>query len=318
MVEPFAGDEASARTISDETMNKNEVRLEADQHVREDHVVIGPLQVGTLEPREMGCAALAGGRHSAAGAADLHGPTKERPLLEIVRGRSKVAELIQGGVHGRAVVTLGIVLDDQLPVGGDVVFLLVGGPQFTDPPRAESLLQGSEVGLEVDRIIREVDEDRAHQGFAVGSLQRVVIFSEALCFLHVGCAGQVAIQRIGPGMVGTGDVFSEISLVARAKSGSPMPAEVIESANFSSLLPDQDDSLFALGVDKELASFLDGGFSANVDPLPGEDPFALALVDLLVGKILTGEGGRLVVRGCCHDGSRLLNSCSLQDLLVTA
>jgi len=310
MVEPFAGDEAPVRAAPGEAMDKDEVRLQADQHVREDDVVVGPLQIRPLEAGEVGRAALAGGRHSATGPADLHRAAEKRALLEVVRGRPEVAELVQGGVDCGAVVALGIILNDQLPIGGNVVFDLVGGLQAADFPGPESLLQRGEVGFEMVWIIGEIDEDRPQQRFAGGGLERIVIFLKALGFIHIGSADKPPVERVGPGVVGAGDVLAEFSLVARAEPGSAMPAEVEKGADLSSRIPDDDDSLVSLGVDEEFSGFPDGRFSSNVDPLPGEDPFALAVIDLLVGKISSGEGCGVVAWGFCHHERCLVNRCS--------
>jgi len=213
MVEPLTGDDASMGTAPGESMDEDEVRLQADQHIREDHVIVGSLQVFSLEAGQVVRAALSRGCHSTAGPADLHRAAEKRSFFEVVRRRPEVAEFVEGRVYGGTVIAFGIILNDQLPIRGDVVFHLVSDFQVADSPGSESFFQWSEVGIEVVRIFRKIDEDRAHRCSAGDVFERIVLFLKLLGFIHIRGADKLAVEGVGPRMVGAGDVFTEFPLV---------------------------------------------------------------------------------------------------------
>lgn len=79
-----------------------------------------------------------------------------------------------------------------------------------------------------------------------------------------------------------------------------MSAEVEKGVDRSGSIPNDDDPLLLLCVNKEVARVFYRRFSSNIDPFPGEDLFVLTGIDFQVGKIISWERGRLVICGRCH------------------
>ena len=135
--EPLADDLRAARALRPQRVQHHVVRVQRDEAVREDREVQDGARVDAGDRRPAAVAAverhrvgvLLGERHRAA--------APGARALEVVAGQV-VAEAVELGVHAGAVQALGVVLDDRLPVGGDVVV----------DPRAAPQLAGA-VGVQV-------------------------------------------------------------------------------------------------------------------------------------------------------------------------
>ena len=114
------------------------------------------------------------------------------------------------------------------------------------------------MGFKVSGVFRKIDKDSAEKGAAGCGLERIVLFAEVLGLIHVGSADKITVEAVGPGMIGTGDVFPEFPGVSRAETGSPVPAEVVEGPRLAVSSAHNDDSFLLLGVDEEAALILKG------------------------------------------------------------
>ena len=90
----------------------------------------------------------------------------------------------------------------------------MGDSQVADSPGSKALSYRLEVAFKVAGFLRQVDKNPAKKGGAGCALEGIVLFPEALGFIHIGSADEISIQPVGPGVVWTGDVFSELPGVA--------------------------------------------------------------------------------------------------------
>lgn len=120
MEEPIALDQSSLRRLRPELMNHDVVRMQAEEEIGVDGVVIDEVMVVSGEFTD-GASAGAAAEGEAAAAMDAHVAAEEGAFGQVVFGgvgRRKFGEL---GMDERAMITLGIILEDEFPVGAEIV-----------------------------------------------------------------------------------------------------------------------------------------------------------------------------------------------------
>ena len=105
---------------------------------REEGVVVDAPALLLGEPGERRRAAPAVHRHAAVGVGHPHRPAEHRPLVEVVLGVPVGRQLVEVRVHVRAVVALAVVVEEELPVGFDLVDRLVDRAQLGDAASASN------------------------------------------------------------------------------------------------------------------------------------------------------------------------------------
>src|SRR5271157_53199 len=120
-----------------------------------------------------------------------------------------------------AVQALGVVLDDQLPVAGDVVNDPLAQAELLHAPGVE--LGGQDVELFGQRPGRfaEVQEDMAVPKPDGDGRERVVCDAKVWHIVHLGRGHELAGEVVGPGVVGAQRINP--SKVPRAASRSLVP-----------------------------------------------------------------------------------------------
>ena len=130
---------------------------QGEEQVREDRVVVDAAAV-VLGQRahRLRARGLPAEREALPRRLDRHVAAEDRALGEIVRPAAVMGEPCQLGMDARAVVALREVLEEELPVGVDVVLDPSEGAQLAEPPGRELPGQRSE-GRRERRQDRMVD-----------------------------------------------------------------------------------------------------------------------------------------------------------------
>ncbi len=147
----------------DDPRRHDEVRLDGQEHRREDRVVVDALPLLLRELPERRPAHPAARRHAAALLVDDHVPAEDAAVPEVVGAAPVVREPGEGRMHGGAVVALREVLEEELPVGGDVVLDAPRRFQSREAPRSEAAQE------RLQRLARVADRARA-PGSGTGTL----------------------------------------------------------------------------------------------------------------------------------------------------
>src|SRR5207253_6975034 len=133
----------------------------------------------------------------------------------------------------RAMETLVVVLDDQLPVGGDVIDDAMAAPEGAHFPGCEAIGKIAELGSKRRRIRGQVEKDVAIPGVSGDAVQRIVLETESGDIVHVRRADQPAVEIVGPRVVRTLDAARERPFRTGAEPCAAMAADVVERANAS-------------------------------------------------------------------------------------
>jgi len=131
-------------------------------------------------------------------------------------------------VDDGAVQAFGVILEDQLPVGRDVVVDPARGPQGGEVEAAEPPGDRREGLCERLGGPREVDENEALPGLERYGMERVIALVEPLDLAHVGRADQLPVDGVGPGVIGALDRFREPTARLLAQPGAAVAAYVVE------------------------------------------------------------------------------------------
>ena len=130
----------------------------------------------------------------------------------------------------RAVQALVVVLDDELPVGADVVDDAIGADEIGHAPGGELRRQGAEMIGERRTVRRERDEQNPSQTLDADTVQWKVRLVESGRSVHVRRADQAAVVVVRPRVVRTLDRAGELSAGLTAESRAAMAAHVLEGA----------------------------------------------------------------------------------------
>src|SRR5262249_39764025 len=152
-------------------------------------------------------------------------------------------ELLQRGVDSRAVETLRIVVDDQLPVRRHLVDDPPAQPELVHPPGSEPLFEPAEPLLERSRLRPQVEEDISVPEVHRRSVQWVILCAETGHPVHLGGRDEATVEVIGPSMVRALNRRCEGPRALRAQPRSSMAADIVERVQLPALAPDQDEAL---------------------------------------------------------------------------
>lgn len=277
--EPLAGDVCAIRGDRDEAVGHQVIGVEADEHVGPGDEVVDLLVVvfgGAFD--ELAAVELAIEGKGVVLSDDRHPATVPRalagdPLAHVVGG-----DLVQLGMDAGAVVALGVVLDDGLPVGLDVVL-----DQFAaaEVGQVVALEVGGHVVEDIEErggIVAEVDIDEALPGRDVDFDQAPFVEIEVL--EHIGVAGFVkgAIEIVDPGVVGALEA-GDLAAAILDEGGAAVTAEVEEGVDGVVLVADDDD-VFAGEFGQEVfAGKIDIFLAADKDPAFGKPRFEFVFKD---------------------------------------
>ena len=90
---------------------------------------------------------------------DGHKATEERPLAQIILRRIVRGQFGKRRMHQRTVIALGVILEDQLPIGPHLILNAPGGTQLRQIPTREFRLQWGKHRLQRWGMPGEVYED---------------------------------------------------------------------------------------------------------------------------------------------------------------
>src|SRR5260370_42494664 len=133
-------------------------------------------------------------------------------------------------MNDRGVEALRIVLDDQLPVGLQVIDTSFDHLQLFHAPRTEFLIEASQMLREWNWPGGKIDEDVTVPDMCRNAVQRIIRLAEALHLFHVRRVGQRAVQLVSPRVIPALNPSGETALILRAKQCPAMAADVIEGA----------------------------------------------------------------------------------------
>src|SRR5688572_20517439 len=125
-------------------------------------------------------------------------------------------------MYRTAVVALGVVLKEQLPISLHFVLDGPGNRQLRHVEAVEPADQGL-VGLsEWLGIVRQVNEEEPLPALDADGTERIVGLGEAFDLGGRGRANEPSVQCVGPGMVGTLNRLGKAASVLLAETGSPV------------------------------------------------------------------------------------------------
>ncbi len=155
----------------------------------------------------------------------------------------------------RAVVALRVVLEDQLPVGRDLVLDPVRDVQRTQIPTAELADERSEGFLERLGVRGQIEEDPPLPQGQGHRPQRIVLFAERLDLVHERGAGQLAVERIGPRVVAALNGLRKRPGRLVDEAGPAVAADVVVRVDVPRVVSEHDDT-FRVDVEEEIRAGL--------------------------------------------------------------
>src|SRR5438309_1046724 len=127
-----------------------------------------------------------------------------------------------------AVETLGIVLDDELPIRLQMIDSPFRHPQFFHSPALELAVESCKMFHQGTGPFRKIDEYMAIPNGGGDILQRIVGFAESFGFFHMGSMGQGTVEIVSPGVVRALDHRGKGALILLAKQSAAMAADIVE------------------------------------------------------------------------------------------
>ena len=203
-------------------------------------------------------------------------------FAKVVRG-----ERIQLWVHTRAVVALGVVLHEDLPVRRHVVRLALSESQWREVEACEDVDQIVEIGEERFGLFIEREEDKSLPRLTAQRHQVVVARIEALQVFGVLRLLELAVGAVDPGVIRADDLlhFAAVGLpIGRPlnKSCAAMTAGIDEGVQLV-VLAARDDHLLSSELQESVrANVRRLLFAADAAPLVAEDLLRLPVEDRLV------------------------------------
>ena len=195
-------------------------------------------------------------------------------------------------MHRRAVVALRVVLDDQLPVGGDVVNLMMHADQGAQVVRRHALVQRQKLRRHGLGIPGEIDEDEAVPDLRRHREQRPLRFVESGQVVRRRRALQAPVEAVSPTVVRALDRLGEPAFASLAEPRAAVAADVVERAHGPIAVPDHDDARLA-GRDEEVVPGLrDPALAAGAQPVAGEQLLDLFGEDRRAGGVRAWQGTR--------------------------
>ena len=173
---------------------------QAEHQVGVDQLALVAGALVVVQAGERRPVAAAGGREGPGALAVRDAPVPVQPGSAALERRHDPTEL---GVDAGAVVALVVVLGDQLPVGPDLVVEPAPDRQRLQGVAAQPLGHRAELVGQGDRLVRgQVQEHEPAPGRHSDRVEPEGPLVEAVDLLAPGGAQQVALQPVGPGVVG--------------------------------------------------------------------------------------------------------------------
>ena len=157
--QPVATDRGAVRREWAHQVAHHVVRVKAEHHVREQDVVTHAPPAGLGKARQRRSHETSVGGHRLDPLRHVHCRTDGAGGHRVVLAAQVVGEALELGMDDGAVQTFGEVLDDQLPVGLQVVALGVGGAELADSPRLEAGRGRAELLQQFRPVVRHPHED---------------------------------------------------------------------------------------------------------------------------------------------------------------
>ena len=206
---------------------------------------------------------------------------------------------------------LGVILEDELPIGRDVVVDPARRLEAREVEAAEPADQRREGARERLRLAREIEKDESLPRLERHPVQRVVAFLEPSDLAHVRRADQLAVDGVGPGVVGALDRFGETPLGLLTQPRAAVAAHVVEGTRRAVPAPDHYHAFARDRAEHIVAGLGDLGGPARADPAAREDALLLFRMDLPRRVVAAGERALpLLIRlggfdECAHSNVRI-------------
>src|SRR5262245_21519573 len=136
-------------------------------------------------------------------------------------------------MHTGAVIALRVVLDQQLPVGFDVVLNFSAYFETRQLPCCELAHQRRVIFLKRHWIRGEIDVKKTFPLYDADPIEGMLIFFEPAELLHMRRADQLSIQTVCPGVVWTLDRVGELADGICAEPRATVAANVIECSGLA-------------------------------------------------------------------------------------
>jgi hypothetical protein len=208
-------------------------------------------------------------------------------LSLVVVAAEVVAEPVELRVHARAVQALGVVLDDRLPVRGDVVVDPGAPPQLRVAVGVQVLGERADVFGQRRGRARDVAEQQAAEPLGAHWAQAVAAGVELLELLSVRGVAQAAVEAVGPRVVRTLEA-ADGALARGDEPGAAVAADVVEAAAL-----EEQQALAGDPGGEEAAAAGDRARVADAHPAAEEQVLGLPRGDVLVDVCAGGEERRL-------------------------
>src|SRR5208337_1011329 len=195
-----------------------------------------------------------------------------------------------------AVQALGVVLDDQLPVAGDVVNDPLAQAELLHAPGVELVGQDAELFGQRPGRFAKVQEDMAVPKPDGDGRERVVFDAKVWHIMHLGRGHELAAEVVGPGVVGAADQPVKGAKRGLAEPGAAMAANVVKRVDCSVVGTGDDQALTGDVAEHVVASCGNLIGPAGVDPHAQEESLQLGLMVGGVNVIAGGKTQRLRVQ----------------------
>src|SRR2546430_2295986 len=217
---------------------------------------------------------------------------EEGAVHEIVLTARVGRELRQLGMDHGAMQALRVVLEDQLPVRAHVVVDASAGAQRRDvEPREPADERRERLGERLG-VRREVDHEEPLPLGERRGAERVVLLVEAFHLAHVGGADELAVEGVGPGVVGALDRLGQAAAPLLAQPRPPVAADVVMRPQRAALVAQHDHAL-ARDLGEEVVPGLgELRGAAHAHPAASEDPLRLLREDLGRRVVPSRQGAR--------------------------
>src|SRR5450432_610633 len=142
-------------------------------------------------------------------------------------------------MHPWAVIALRIILEDQLPIGADIILNPLGRAQLRKVPMRKFSGQRRKDFIQRSRRLCQTNEYKTLPQREAHRVQRMVSLFKIRHAVHVGRAEQSSIETVGPGMIRT---LNRRRMPARvlAQTRPTVAAYVVESVHRALLVTDND------------------------------------------------------------------------------
>ncbi len=270
-------------------MHHDVVGVRADQHVGEDvDVQDGPqaLLVQAAQRCRMAGTVQRHGRHPRP---QFHGPADPGSREVIVVAALRGTDPAQLGMDRRAVIALVVVLGENLPVGGGIVFVPAGDHEPAHLVRRQHGIQRPKCVVERCGHASAIHEDEAVPLDARQLDQAPLTRVEARLVLEARSRAQAPVKAVRPRVVRADDHALGGSSAARQQLMTAVPAGVREGVQDAVVVPGQQHAADARCLGALVTGVSDLVAAADAHPAAAEE---VPLLPLEHGRIGVGGAGQ--------------------------